>query len=85
MRLSGLKGQLRRLFFNFVRKSYVEEQLKKHPEFIRCHRTTIINTKYILKLVSGYQGYRLIIHEYDKEVPVSRQYLLRVKEILEMA
>ncbi len=63
----------------------VEEQLKKYPEFIRCHRTTIVNTKYILKLASGYQGYRLIIHEYDREVPVSRQYLLRVKEILGMA
>jgi len=62
----------------------VEEQLRKYPEFIRCHRTNIINTKYILKLVSNYQGHRLVIHDYDKEVPVSRQYLLRVREILDM-
>lgn len=61
----------------------IEEQLKKNPDFLRCHRTTIINTKYILKLHSGYQGHYLIIHGYDGEVPVSRQYLLSIRDFLE--
>lgn len=60
----------------------IEEQLRKYPEFVRCHRTCIINTKYILKLYSDYHGYRLKIMNYDQEVPVSRQYLLDVRKAL---
>lgn len=60
----------------------IEEQLRKYPEFVRCHRTCIINTKYILKLSSSYQGHRLKIVNYDQEVPVSRQYLLDVRKAL---
>jgi hypothetical protein len=29
MRFSGFKGQIRRLFLNYVRPSYVDDQLKK--------------------------------------------------------
>jgi DNA-binding LytR/AlgR family response regulator len=60
----------------------IEEQLRKYPEFIRCHRTCIVNTKYILKLSSSYQGYKLKIMNYDQEIPVSRQYLLDVRKAL---
>jgi len=60
----------------------IEEQLRKFPEFIRCHRTCIIDTKYILKLTSGYQGYRLKIMDYSEEIPVSRQYLMDVRKAL---
>lgn len=60
----------------------IEEQLRKYQEFVRCHRTCIINTKYILKLTSSYQGHRLKIVDYNQEVPVSRQYLLDVRKAL---
>jgi ABC-type multidrug transport system fused ATPase/permease subunit len=60
----------------------VEEQLRKYPEFIRCHRTCIVNTKYILKLTTGYQGHRLKIMDYIEEIPVSRQYLIDVRKAI---
>jgi len=63
----------------------IEDQLRKYAEFIRCHRTCIINTKYILKLTSSYQGYRLKIMDYSQEIPVSRQYLLDVRKALGIA
>jgi hypothetical protein len=60
----------------------IEEQLRKIPEFVRCHRTCIVNTKYVLKLTSGYQGNRLKIMDYIEEVPVSRQYLMDVRKAI---
>jgi hypothetical protein len=60
----------------------IEEQLRKYPEFVRCHRTCIVNKKYILKLTSDYKGYRLRIMNYDEEIPVSRQYLMDVRKAL---
>jgi hypothetical protein len=60
----------------------IEEQLRKFPEFVRCHRTCIVNTKYILKLTSDYQGNRLKIMDYSEEIPVSRQYLMDVRKAL---
>ena len=35
MRIRGLKGQWRRLFLNFARKSYVEDQLKKRKGYCK--------------------------------------------------
>ena len=58
-------------------------QLKKHPEFLRCHRTCIINSLYIVNLINNYKGYRLQILDYEEEVPVSRQYILAVKEYVD--
>ena len=60
----------------------IEEQLRKYPEFVRCHRTCIVNTKYILKLSSDYQGHKLKIIDYNNEIPVSRQYLMDVRKVL---
>ncbi len=63
----------------------IEDQLKVYTEFIRCHRTSIVNTRYIVKLTHGYSGYRLKIHGYDNGIPVSRQYLLIVRHALGIA
>jgi DNA-binding LytR/AlgR family response regulator len=60
----------------------IEEQLRKYPEFVRCHRTCVVNTKYILKLSSSYQGHKLKIIDYNDEIPVSRQYLMDVRKVL---
>ncbi|MFC2129646.1 LytTR family DNA-binding domain-containing protein [Bacteroidota bacterium] len=60
----------------------IHQQLKKYPEFVRCHRTCIVNSEYILNLTNSYKGHRLKILHYEEEIPVSRQYLLDIKEIL---
>jgi len=60
----------------------IEAQLKKYSEFIRCHRTYIINKKFVLDFTRSYTGYRLRLSGYNEEIPVSRQYLLLVKDAI---
>lgn len=62
---------------------HIHAQLRKYPEFLRCHRTCIINTLYIVNLTNSYKGYRLQLLDYEEEVPVSRQYILAVKEYMD--
>jgi DNA-binding LytR/AlgR family response regulator len=59
----------------------IEHQLKSIPDFIRCHRICIVNIRYIEKLHRNYNGHWLTIKGYDEQIPVSRQYLLKFKEI----
>ncbi len=60
----------------------IETQLKKYSEFIRTHRTCIVNKKFVLDFTHGYAGYKLKLSGYPEEIPVSRQYLLLVKEAI---
>lgn len=74
-------GQIRKqLLRNTLKK--IEEQLKPYPDFIRCHRICIVNLKHISRLENKNQTYSLILSGYDEKIPVSRQYLLKVKESL---
>jgi len=58
----------------------IEDQLNQYPNFIRCHRTTVVNIGFVEKLIRNYTGAILKLKGFDIEIPVSRQYLLRVKE-----
>jgi hypothetical protein len=60
----------------------VEFQIKNCAYFIRCHRTCIVNVHYIEKLQKGYGNHSLEIKGYNEQIPVSRQYLLKIKEAL---
>jgi hypothetical protein len=60
-----------------------EYQLIKHPQIIRCHRTCLFNTNYVSKLNIYPQGYKLKLKYIEEEIPVSRQYILKVKEVLQ--
>ncbi|MBN2213161.1 MAG: response regulator transcription factor [Bacteroidales bacterium] len=60
----------------------IEAQLKKYSDIIRCHRTYIVNKKYVRDFTRGYTGYRLKLSGYNEEIPVSRQYLLLVKDAI---
>lgn len=62
----------------------IQQQLKKYPEFVRCHRTCIVNSDYILNLTNSYKGHRLKLLHFEEELPVSRQYLLDIKENLNL-
>lgn len=59
---------------NLIRQtlSNLEETLAEFPQFVRSHRSYLINTKYSMKLslVSG--NYSLTMHGIDFEIPVSR-------------
>jgi DNA-binding LytR/AlgR family response regulator len=58
----------------------IELQLKHYPNFIRCHRTSLVNLSYIHKLIGGSQGHQIRLVGLDELIPVSRQYALKVKE-----
>jgi DNA-binding LytR/AlgR family response regulator len=73
-------GELRKKMLRNTLKN-VEKHLSQYPGFIRCHRTILINTSYIERLFRSYTGVMIKIKGYDLEIPVSRQYLLKVKEI----
>jgi len=61
-----------------------EYLLAKYTQIIRCHRTCLFNTNYVSKLNIYPQGYKLKLKYIEEEIPVSRQYLLKVKEALQI-
>jgi DNA-binding LytR/AlgR family response regulator len=60
----------------------IEAQLKPYPVFIRCHRICIINSHHIQKLENRNQNYWISIKGFPEPIPVSRQYLMKVKDSL---
>ena len=58
----------------------VELQIESYPTFIRCHRTCIVNTHFIEKINGNCNHRTLTISGYKNQIPVSRQYYLKVKE-----
>ena len=60
----------------------VELQIKQYSNFIRCHRTCIVNMHYIEKLNQDYSSHWITIKGYQERIPVSRQYLLKLREAL---
>lgn len=59
-----------------------EELLAPFPNIFRCHRTTLINSDYIIGLTGTPGNLKLKLEEFEEEVPVSRQYLMGVKQAL---
>ena len=60
----------------------IELQIKQYSNFLRCHRICIVNLHYIEKLVRYNNNHWLSIKGFEEQVPVSRQYLLKIKEAL---
>lgn len=63
----------------------LESQLANQQLFIRCHRASIVNVMYIDKLVRSYSGYSLKMNYLEEKIPVSRQYLIQVKNVISSA
>ena len=60
----------------------IEKQIKEHTNFTRCHRICIVNSHFIEKLSKNYNTHWISIKGYDEKIPVSRQYLLKIKEVV---
>ena len=60
----------------------IELQVKPYSNFLRCHRICIVNLHFIEKLARINENYWLIIKGSGEQLPVSRQYLLRLREAL---
>ena len=46
----------------------------KHQEIIRCHKSYIVNLCNVEKLLGNAQGYKLVMSNMDKQIPVSRNF-----------
>ncbi|MCF6365470.1 MAG: LytTR family transcriptional regulator [Bacteroidales bacterium] len=60
----------------------IETQLSNQKNFIRCHRTSIVNIIYVESLVRNKNGYSLKMSCFEETIPVSRQYFLQVKDAI---
>jgi hypothetical protein len=60
----------------------IELQIRQYSNFLRCHRICIVNLHFIEKLARINENYWLIIKGTGEQLPVSRQYLLRLREVL---
>lgn len=60
----------------------IEQQFKSYNHFVRCHRSCIVNSHFIDKLNNSLGNYWLSLRDIDEKIPVSRQYLLLIKDII---
>ncbi|RIH64489.1 LytTR family transcriptional regulator [Mariniphaga sediminis] len=60
----------------------IEKQLKEFNNFVRTHRSSIVNIQYIDKLNKNFNTYWLTLVDTKEIIPVSRQYLMTVKDLL---
>src|SRR5690554_711948 len=60
----------------------IEKQLKEFNNFVRTHRSSIVNIQYIKKLNKNFNSYWLTLENIEETIPVSRQYLLAVREVI---
>ena len=59
-----------------------EEILKDDKFIFKCHRSNMVNINYIDKIEGSTQGYRLYFEKVDFPVPVSKNYVLKLKELI---
>jgi DNA-binding LytR/AlgR family response regulator len=74
-------GQFKKKLIRNTLKN-IEQQLKPFPDFIRCHRICIVNKQHIDKLNKDYGNHWLTIKDFNEQIPVSRQYLMKLKEAI---
>ncbi len=60
----------------------LEENLSGHSEFLRIHRSYIVNRNQIVKSTGNAQGITLFLKNTEKTVPVSRKFIPTIKKVL---
>jgi len=61
---------------------HIEHQTTQYASFLRCHRTCIINIHHARNLNRSQNNYWLSLRDCPEQVPVSRQYLMQIKEAI---
>lgn len=74
-------GEVRKKLIRNTLKN-IEKQLKEFNNFVRTHRSCIVNIQYIDKLNKNFNNYWLTLIDTKETIPVSRQYLMAVKDLL---
>jgi hypothetical protein len=60
----------------------IEQQLRQYSNFLRSHRICIVNILFIEKLYRNNESHWLAIKGFNGALPVSRQYLIKLKEAI---
>ena len=74
-------GEIRKKMIRNTLKN-IEKQLREFNNFVRTHRSCIVNIQFIKKLNKNFNTYWLTLDETQVTIPVSRQYLITVKDLL---
>lgn len=74
-------GEFRKKMIRNTLKN-IEKQLREYNNFVRTHRSCIVNIQYINKLNKNFNTYWLTLVDTKETIPVSRQYLMAVKDLL---
>jgi hypothetical protein len=61
---------------------HIEHQIRQYSNFMRCHRICIVNMHFIDNLNRNHNNYWISIKGLNEQIPVSRQYLVKLKEAL---
>ena len=76
------KKLVKKLIRSTLKRS--EEKLDEFDTIIRCHRMHIVNTNHVEELIKASDGYKLRMKLMPETVPVSRQHIIKVKELLKL-
>jgi len=61
---------------------YAEELLKDHKFIFKCHRSYIVNINYIDRIEGNSEGYRLFFENVSFPIPVSKNSIERLRELI---
>ncbi len=67
--VNGLKENIFRITL-----SQIIKELNQYKNIVRCHKSYIINTRYIKEYSGNARGYLIKLNKYNLEIPVSRKY-----------
>ncbi len=73
------KGSLKAVLLLMTLKQ-AESQLQNHKEFIRCHKSNIVNLTCVKKVRGNSHGYKLSVPPIEEPVTVSKSYISEFNE-----
>jgi DNA-binding LytR/AlgR family response regulator len=56
--------------------------LKEYKFIMRCHRSYLVNVNHIDRVEGNSQGYRIYFETIDFAVPVSKNYVNKLRELI---
>ena len=60
----------------------IETEFSQYKNIVRCHRSCLVNINHVQKLAGNIHDLSLKLKYFDEELPVSRQYALKLRETL---
>ena len=59
-----------------------EEALKEYKFIFKCHRSYILNKNFVEKVEGNSQGYKVFLENINFPIPVSKNFVQKLNEIL---